>query len=983
LKKRIRPNAIALLLVSMMLVSSLAFFQINTATAQSPMAFTTGETISFGSNADMTFWSGQSFRFGTGIKIQFVEQVPNGILQACDYMLVLNPQGFVVPPCSWWELLDPLGQPYIEFHVDFSEPGRFHIDQVIPGPSPLPQAPFYIAEKKIEIVQPCMYFVVHQPLHWYPPVCSWWEIMDPETHLATGFEFHVDWNNESCEFHIDEMIPGPYLPPGPWYYELEARRKIQTITPCDTFTIIDPAGYAPEPCSWWEVLNPATGQPTDLEFHVDQSGGGVFHVDQVDPAQLSLPWGPSYSVHVRKKVDIVQECGWFKVWDPATVPKPCTWWKIISPTGIGDIEFHVDESNPDGSFHVDYVSRPSILNPPLASLVAEQKFTGISPCDWFTVLSPVSWVPAPCTWWRITWPTQWAGVTFHVDSNDGISSFHVDSVDPLSPGPTPPPWNVTAEPYTPPDPWYWKPTYRDYVPSGMPDFDQRQSGAYLWKDLGGAWSHCGPVAVANSLWWLDSEFEPNAIPPPAISDGYPLVRAYGAWDDHGVQNLPPLVEHLAFLMDTDGRRTGLPGLPNGEGTRVNDMQAGLTHYLSWTGVNPQGDVNGDGIVDPTDQSIVMAAMGTVPGMPNWNLAADVFPASATYPPIADNIINVNDLALVISNMGRTGMFYEHTVGQPTFDFIVNEVKKCQDVVLLLGYWYWSGNSWYREAGHFVTTAGVNNINSKIGISDPIRDAFENGLIPEGRIPTPHVHMPPEPPYITHNNAAYVSQDIYSVTTLSPPMPPCPGGNLILVNYPGVPGPGWFAVVEQAVVTSPYGVHDVAVTNVQRLKTIVGKTRICKLNVTVTNEGTFTETFNVTTWAMTMPPATNIQSRTILNLLSGETRTITFTWDTTTWAYGNYTVGATADTVTGETDVSDNTFTDSWVFVTIIGDCNGDRKVNVLDLILIASHLGHTNGDGHTPFTSDWYKCMNTDLNDDNAHNVLDLILCANHLGQSW
>jgi hypothetical protein len=93
--------------------------------------------------------------------------------------------------------------------------------------------------------------------------------------------------------------------------------------------------------------------------------------------------------------------------------------------------------------------------------------------------------------------------------------------------------------------------------------------------------------------------------------------------------------------------------------------------------------------------------------------------------------------------------------------------------------------------------------------------------------------------------------------------------------------------------------------------------------------------------------------------------------------------ATADTVSGETDTADNTFNDSWVEVTIPGDTNGDQTVNVLDLILVANHLGHTNGDGHTPFTTDWYKCMNTDVQGDNVHNVLDLIICANHLGQHW
>jgi hypothetical protein len=181
----------------------------------------------------------------------------------------------------------------------------------------------------------------------------------------------------------------------------------------------------------------------------------------------------------------------------------------------------------------------------------------------------------------------------------------------------------------------------------------------------------------------------------------------------------------------------------------------------------------------------------------------------------------------------------------------------------------------------------------------------------------------------------------------------------------------------------FGLHDVAVTNVQRLKTIVGQGYTCRFNVTVQNKGDSTETFSVTIFAGTMPPFAQASKTTISNLLKGETRRVTLVWNTTQWAYGNYTISATADTIPGETNTANNTFRDSWVLVTIPGDTNGDRTVNVLDLILIANHLGHTNGDGHTPYSADWYKCMNTDIQGDNVHNVLDLITCATHLGQHW
>jgi hypothetical protein len=525
-------------------------------------------------------------------------------------------------------------------------------------------------------------------------------------------------------------------------------------------------------------------------------------------------------------------------------------------------------------------------------------------------------------------------------------------------------------------PWYWKAGYADYAPSGMPDFDQRQGGAYLWVDQWGAWSHCGPVAVANSLWWLDSEFEPNPMPPQMINDGFPLVQAYGPqWDDHSPLNVPWLVEHLAFLMDTDGRRTGLIH----SGTNVNDMEAGLTHYLSWTGVNPQGDVNGDGIVDNLDVNIVQAAMGSVPGAPGWNLAADIFPASTIYPPATDNIVNMNDLMLVTSNMGNTGIFYEHTVMQPDFYFIENEVERCQDVVLLVGYWIFDTQSgtWYREQGaHFVTVAGVDSADLKLALSDPVQDAFESGSIPEGRIPVPHIHPAPEPPYITHNDAQYVSQDIYSVAQITPMWPPCPGGNWMLVNFASWrPAPPFFAVIESAVVTSPYLI-DVAVTDVSTSKTgclpmpTVGQGLECDVYVTVENQGELSGTFDVYAYA----DGTEIGHQQI-TLDAGESGMLTFTWDTT-GCWGSYTISASASPVRGELDTSDNRHADGSVNVGLIGDVNPfDGYVGIDDIFNIATHFGHEPPDWdptHDP---------NYDLNNDIYIGIDDIFTAAQHFGE--
>jgi hypothetical protein len=254
-------------------------------------------------------------------------------------------------------------------------------------------------------------------------------------------------------------------------------------------------------------------------------------------------------------------------------------------------------------------------------------------------------------------------------------------------------------------PWYAKPPAEDYAISGVPDFDQRQDGWVNPYPPEGTWSYCGPVAEANSLWYLDSHFEPGETQPPAISDGFPLVTAYGEWDDHDPQNVQPLIDDLAWYMDTNGVRSGIIHC----GTTVWDMQEGIEMYLADKGMD-------------------------------WK-------------------------------------FYEHTVEAPFPDLIYEELLRCQDVVLLLGFWQYDPDfqTWSRVGGHYVTVVGMDLTDMYIAISDPISDNAEEGGM--GSVPIPHTHLPPEPPYSTHNNASLVSHDLYLIIE-----DPCPGGPFSLQDY---------------------------------------------------------------------------------------------------------------------------------------------------------------------------------------------------------
>ena len=94
---------------------------------------------------------------------------------------------------------------------------------------------------------------------------------------------------------------------------------------------------------------------------------------------------------------------------------------------------------------------------------------------------------------------------------------------------------------------------------------------------------------------------------------------------------------------------------------------------------------------------------------------------------------------------------------------------------------------------------------------------------------------------------------------------------------------------------------------------------------------------------------------------------------TGFAKGSYTIWAYAWPVQGETETTDNTFTDGLVNISIPGDINADGIVDVYDLILVGSAFGSCTGSpNYNP---------NADINNDNTIDIYDLILVASHFGE--
>jgi hypothetical protein len=169
---------------------------------------------------------------------------------------------------------------------------------------------------------------------------------------------------------------------------------------------------------------------------------------------------------------------------------------------------------------------------------------------------------------------------------------------------------------------------------------------------------------------------------------------------------------------------------------------------------------------------------------------------------------------------------------------------------------------------------------------------------------------------------------------------------------------------------PPSAFALAVTNVTPSKTIVGQGYSMNINVTVSNQGDFTEAFNLTAYADT----TIIETKEV-TLANSVSTTIFFTWNTAGFAYGNYTISAVADTIPGETDTTNNNFTNGKIYVGIPGDINGDETVDVFDAVMLAGAAGAKPGDRN------WNP--NADINNDQIVDLFDAAILAGHAGEHY
>lgn len=169
------------------------------------------------------------------------------------------------------------------------------------------------------------------------------------------------------------------------------------------------------------------------------------------------------------------------------------------------------------------------------------------------------------------------------------------------------------------------------------------------------------------------------------------------------------------------------------------------------------------------------------------------------------------------------------------------------------------------------------------------------------------------------------------------------------------------------------IHDVAITNVTANRVWVYQGWLVNVTVTAQNLGEFSETFDVNcSYDGNLIGTVNVAS-----LAAASSITLTFKWNTATAPYcHNYTISGAASVVPYEFDTTNNIFNDGKVKVRIMGDVNGDGKVNILDVSATAQAFGSYLGDPSGRWNPD------CDFNQDNKVNILDIVIVARNFGMA-
>jgi hypothetical protein len=265
--------------------------------------------------------------------------------------------------------------------------------------------------------------------------------------------------------------------------------------------------------------------------------------------------------------------------------------------------------------------------------------------------------------------------------------------------------------------WFYMESYPNYSPSGMPDFDQEQE---QWKGIIDGGNGIADSAAAGDDVQIVAEGSPvNPNSPAIIAPGFDCaLETTPGGDDIEVWMFSSAVSTMNCFWWFDSRYANPSGTP-GDGEDiyplVADYGAGDDHAA-------------------TNAPLAIEKM------------ANMLNITSTF--YLENTVWEDTINEWFINTSLDGILDFNFYNYPTFDFIIGEMELGKAVILVINLINDSTGDCLIEGFNYVTCAGVHVDKSKIAICDPSLDN-EN------------------PSEDDHNDAQYVSHDIYNVNIGSP------------------------------------------------------------------------------------------------------------------------------------------------------------------------------------------------------------------------
>lgn len=180
---------------------------------------------------------------------------------------------------------------------------------------------------------------------------------------------------------------------------------------------------------------------------------------------------------------------------------------------------------------------------------------------------------------------------------------------------------------------------------------------------------------------------------------------------------------------------------------------------------------------------------------------------------------------------------------------------------------------------------------------------------------------------------------------------------------------WYLTHDGSVIV-PENCSDLAVAKIAPSRTVTGEGYPINFTVALENQGSYSETFNLTFYANTTLIATveEIHLEKLTSIM------ILFSWNTTGLARGTYNMSFHLTQAPNESDTADNSLM-TLVLITISGDIDGDKDVDLYDIVIMVG--AYDSHEGDTRYLG------NCDIDGDGDIDIYDIVIAASNYGKSW